>query len=319
MNVKEILELDNDDPIKSFTGKVVAVYNKRTAGGKFPKDYQDIKVQDETGEMYLTFVEKNVDQDKSIVGKTITVNCSKSKDGSWIGVKKKIQESNGKEYRKIWVTSTAKVAFSGESSPAPSGGKSGAAQSSKMVHLTDEFIEGYAETWCHTYEIAAPIFKKAGLTDEQLPERITAILISAAYGQSFVIANKKEEEESEEIEEKQLSWKDIQVGKTKLGDLQERQYPAAIKWLIENKKASKSQLIAFLYGAEIESDFQDLIIQSVQKRYDAKKLADVKSFIKRNNIHDPKTLINALVDNDSIIEEVDADATLMDDDDEIPF
>lgn len=312
MKIKEIMELDNDNLIKSFTGTVVSLYAIKEISGKFPGKRQDAKVRDESGdEMYLCFAGKNNQQEDSIVGMTITINASKTSRGEWTGLKKKVDDYKGKEYHKIWVTDSAKISLTGKPS-APSGKQSSHDKEAKTIILTNELIESNAKAWIHTYEVAAPLFKEAGISEDKIPERITQIMISAAYGQSFVIddgdddladseddsLDKEEKSESDDDpfsidDDPDASWKDTPVANSTLGNVTKKNLIPAIMWLAKNDNLKSDEAVSCIESLCGTDEIEQIKVALVQKKFQAKKLSEVNAFIE-NHKDDLKTFINAL-------------------------
>lgn len=319
--------MDDGEVIKSFKGTITDIWEPKEIGGKFPKKIQNCKVSDEDGDiMYLSFAGKSNQQYLSVKGKTIVVNCSKGKDGGFIGVKKKVEGDNN-QYHKIWVTDTAKIYFSVSSSTgsSKSSGKnesssSGSAGGAKMIVIDDEQSIEYAKAWTHTYKVVHPIFS-AVLSDDKIPERVTAILISAGYNQRFLIAGKKETEEVEDeelIEDDDEKEVDIQVTKDKkLSDFTPSKWPSVVSFLYKKSRAKDAMAVAYLLLKE--GDIEDVATSVAKSHYkdELKKLSQAKDWMKDNKIKDASSLVSALAQ--PLIKEHEANAELIEDDDEFPI
>lgn len=308
MTIQEIKGLSDGDAIPSVTVTVKAVYPTKEIGGKWPKRLQNCMVADSTGEFYLTFAGKNNQQlESAIKGKKITVSCSKSKDGAPQGVKMKIEDYNGKQYPKIWVTDTARIAVVGEgdSAPASSSSPSGGGKSSagdRTVVLADEFIKNYADVWLHTYEVMLPAFEEKGLQD-LLPDRVTACLITAGYNQNYILASKKADGNQESQEDNDWKSFEYSTGK-KLGELKIEGLLKICKKVLSSDKhkdkwpACKAAIQSLINSGTVE-DVVGAIAASLHKKK-VEKLKFIGEFCSRESIGDIDGVISCLLDDDLV-------------------
>ena len=268
MKCNEISEMQEGMPIPSFTGKIKVVYDKKGPDG-YGKFKQDIVVEDSTGSCWMVLAGTN-QVDKNDRGKIITVTCSQGKSGPQ-GVKAKLNSWQGKSDMRIWVTDSAKMNLSDEGGAAQPQEKKQEYQQRQtqgrhsIVRLTDEYIESYATAWVHTYEVASPIFSKV-LSNEEIPDRVTAIMISAGYGQNYEFTSSSDE-----------SWKEFVYSKSgaKLGDLDAAKLAGICAKLLA-KKPRHEQASAAL-SSVIHSDARGECSESVN---DIARLAVVSAYSK---------------------------------------
>jgi hypothetical protein len=112
--IKDVEYLDDGIPVPSITGTVVSVFKRSKGEGEYgPWSFQDFKLTDHTGGV-ATVKACNFDDLSEYRGKTIELRCHKSEKHGWTGLKKLVEEHNGKTYHKIKMTESAKITVNGE-------------------------------------------------------------------------------------------------------------------------------------------------------------------------------------------------------------
>lgn len=108
----EINQLENGEPIPSFTGKIKKVFEQKTDVGQFGQWWlQNIILVDANGsEITMTWCCEDAFEAKQ-EGSTITVESGRDKKDQLAGVKKEIRNKNGKHYESVKVDERSKITF----------------------------------------------------------------------------------------------------------------------------------------------------------------------------------------------------------------
>lgn len=108
LNIAAIKQLENKEPIPSFTGRITKVHDQITDHGEYGQWWlQNLVVQDETGEVKVTWGGEDPFE-QSAEGKTWSFECSETKHGLK-GVSWEVKTKNGKTYESVKVTPSAKI------------------------------------------------------------------------------------------------------------------------------------------------------------------------------------------------------------------
>lgn len=108
LTIAAIKQLENKEPIPSFTGRITKVYEQKSDTGEYgPWWLQNLVVQDETGEVKVTWGGEDPFE-QSAEGKTWSFECSETKHGLK-GVSWEVRTKNGKTYESVKVTPSAKI------------------------------------------------------------------------------------------------------------------------------------------------------------------------------------------------------------------
>ena len=111
MKIKNILEnMEDSMPVTELTVKVTEIYTRKDGTSEFgPWSFQDIKVEDETGEIYIKC--KNVAEMEVLKNQRVTFSAVQSKQYGWVGLKTKDEEWQDKITRKLQLTSACDISI----------------------------------------------------------------------------------------------------------------------------------------------------------------------------------------------------------------
>ena len=114
MQIKDLLD-ENGMPVTDLTVNVIEVYTRKDGTSEYgPWSFQDMKVVDETGEIYIKC--KNVAEMEVLKNQRVTFSAVKSPKHGWVGLKTiddEWQESidNIKVTRKLQLTSACDISI----------------------------------------------------------------------------------------------------------------------------------------------------------------------------------------------------------------
>lgn len=220
MNINEILELPDGTSIENVTLTFNSVNDPKPKSPNNPSWGKEWFAQcfDATGKIGVIICLKKDEYDPvSFKGKTVQFTSGKNADKQNVGIKTKKNKAG--TYLNIYITDAAKPKIlDGHQQAAPSS-TSSTSRTSESNHRAsfpaqllpvDDLAKHLAAEWVHVYDLVAPIFETR-LTTEQLPERVTSIIMGLK--RDFHIQNILP------IPEKKVDWKNYVIQGTKLGDL----------------------------------------------------------------------------------------------------
>lgn len=119
--IRELASKGDGHPIEAIEGVISKLYEpqfKTKSGKEMKYPSQNGEFRDDNGDTHaITFTDPRLFQDhKTTPGKRVRIECHVGQHGM-TGLKLKVEEWQNREYRKLWVTPTAKITWGGESGP----------------------------------------------------------------------------------------------------------------------------------------------------------------------------------------------------------
>lgn len=121
LSTKEINQLENNETIPAFLGKIVATYPSKTgSSANGPWAMQPVQLEDRLGDKIRATFWNTTEFGKSDIGKNIALACVEKK-GRFVGLKCNRREYQGKQTIEIKVDNDADISFGNESTSTAAG------------------------------------------------------------------------------------------------------------------------------------------------------------------------------------------------------
>lgn len=170
----EIKNLKDKEQIESLEATLSKI--TREEDGKWGKNY-NVELTDGQARTFAKLASFKDHDVPSLVGKRLLFKSGRDREGQLISIR--VDENKG--YKNLYITNSVKIEVIGQglSSQGASSQSTSQEKASTLspIQIPPEIMAKHlAEEWVALYGWTAPIFKRV-LSDEQLPERVTGILM----------------------------------------------------------------------------------------------------------------------------------------------